>query len=124
MNGSQHYKSHSDSEQSITEEISGDDPMSERDSDPISPEYVEHVVSGVVERWLDLHGEKLFQLSSSKYLAKQQTKKARDSKKKSICQILKPSMKMNQKILISIKIYLILWISMNLIGFLIKINFK
>ena len=81
MNGSQHYKSHSDSEQSITEEISGDDPMSERDSDPISPEYVEHVVSGVVERWLDLHGEKLFQLSSSKYLAKQQTKKARDSKK-------------------------------------------
>ena len=57
MNGSQHYKSHSDSEQSITEEISGDDSMSERDSDPISPEYVEHVVSGVVERWLDLHGE-------------------------------------------------------------------
>ena len=81
MNGSQHYKSHSDSEQSITEEISGDDPMSERDSDPISPEYVEHVVSGVVERWLDLHGEKLFQLSSSKYLAKQQTKRQRDSKK-------------------------------------------
>ena len=123
MNGSQHYKSHSDSEQSITEEISGDDPMSERDSDPISPEYVEHVVSGVVERWLDLHGEKLFQLSSSKYLAKQQTKR-QEIQKKSICQILKPSMKMNQKILISIKIYLILWISMNLIGFLIKINFK
>ena len=35
--GTKHYR-----------EISGDDPMSERDSDPISPEYVEHVVS---ESW-------------------------------------------------------------------------
>lgn len=80
MNVSQHFKAHSDSEQSLTEEISEDDPMSQRDSDPISPDYVEHVVSGVVERWLDLHGEKLFQLSSSKYLAKQQSKKARIKK--------------------------------------------
>ena len=108
-------------EQSITEEISGDDPMSERDSDPISPEYVEHVVSGVVERWLDLHGE-----NSSNCLVPNiwPSNRQKGKRFKNICQILKPSMKMNQKILISIKIYLILWISMNLIGFLIKINFK